>query len=110
MNKLYTRGSSNTLNCLIIRVSDEQPEETLWLESGFLFIKQELYIYIYTYIYSSCLINKKPLRNYIYIYIYNYIYIYIYITIYIYIYNYIYIYIYKCGRGVYLGIKCSMLW
>ena len=23
---------------------------------------------------------------------------------------YIYIYIYKCGRGVYLGIKCSMLW
>ena len=26
------------------------------------------------------------------------------------IYIYIYIYIYKCGRGVYLGIKCSMLW
>ena len=25
-------------------------------------------------------------------------------------YIYIYIYIYKCGRGVYLGVKCSMLW
>ena len=48
------------------------------------------------------------LSVYIYIYIYIYLYIYIYISVYIYI--YIYIYLYKCGRGAYLGIKCSMLW